>query len=214
MASRERMDEQVAQLEDRLLRMDRLGAMRLYEESGVAPMAWIESVIVPALENIGRAWETGDVALSQIYMGGRICEEFVKSVSGQDAPVNRASPKIALVSLEDYHLLGKRMVYASVRSAGYELIDYGRMTAEALAERALQDGVEILLISTLMLDSALRVCKVKEGLRSKGRATKLVVGGAPFRFDEQLWRDVGADAMGRNASDVLPLIGQWARGAA
>jgi methanogenic corrinoid protein MtbC1 len=33
-----------------------------------------------------------------------------------------------------------------------------------------------------------------------------VVGGAPFRFDEALWRKVGADAMGRNGTDALRIL--------
>jgi hypothetical protein len=33
-----------------------------------------------------------------------------------------------------------------------------------------------------------------------------VVGGAPFRFDDQLWREVGADAMGLSASDALKIL--------
>ncbi len=35
---------------------------------------------------------------------------------------------------------------------------------------------------------------------------KIVVGGAPFRFDDQLWREVGADAMCRTASEAVDVI--------
>ncbi|MBF0249091.1 MAG: cobalamin-binding protein, partial [Alphaproteobacteria bacterium] len=34
----------------------------------------------------------------------------------------------------------------------------------------------------------------------------IFVGGAPFRFDTQLWREVGADAMGFSATDAVGLI--------
>jgi methanogenic corrinoid protein MtbC1 len=34
----------------------------------------------------------------------------------------------------------------------------------------------------------------------------LIVGGAPFRFDDQLWQMVGANVMCENASDVVPAI--------
>jgi methanogenic corrinoid protein MtbC1 len=35
---------------------------------------------------------------------------------------------------------------------------------------------------------------------------KLIVGGAPFRFDAHLWKAVGADAMCRTASDAVSVI--------
>jgi len=34
----------------------------------------------------------------------------------------------------------------------------------------------------------------------------LIVGGAPFRFDANLWKEVGADAMGKNASEAINII--------
>jgi methanogenic corrinoid protein MtbC1 len=32
------------------------------------------------------------------------------------------------------------------------------------------------------------------------------VGGAPFLFDDQLWQEVGADAMGKSASDAVAIV--------
>ena len=35
---------------------------------------------------------------------------------------------------------------------------------------------------------------------------KVVVGGAPFLFDDQLWQEVGADAMGKSAADAVAIV--------
>jgi len=35
------------------------------------------------------------------------------------------------------------------------------------------------------------------------------VGGAPFIFDPNLWQEVGADAMGRNAADAIKLLQKY-----
>jgi methanogenic corrinoid protein MtbC1 len=79
--------------------------------------------------------------------------------------------------------------------------------------KVVDDGIEILLISTLMLSSALRVAEVRESIEKAGCRVKIIVGGAPFRFDENLWREVGADAMCRNASDVIATIAALQGGA-
>jgi trimethylamine corrinoid protein len=47
------------------------------------------------------------------------------------------------------------------------------------------------------------VAEVRAALPAQVR---IVVGGAPFRFDAELWRQVGADAMGRTAADALDIV--------
>ena len=196
-----------------LLALDRLAVSRLLEAPDGEPLlVRIERLMIPALERIGRAWEEGRVALSQVYMGGRICEDLVNRLIRSTSSRRMAQPRMAVAVLEDYHLLGKRMVYATLRAAGYEVSDYGRIDVATLVRRTVTDRVELLLISTLMFPSALRVAQVREGLELAGWRARIIVGGAPFRFDEDLWREVGADAMCRNASDVLGVISSLSGG--
>jgi len=57
-----------------------------------------------------------------------------------------------------------------------------------------------------MLPSALLVEHLTKLLTIKKSNIKVVVGGAPFNSDHQLWEKVGAHAMGNNASDVIGII--------
>jgi len=172
----------------------------------------VEELVVPALEEIGRGWEEGSVALSQVYMSGRICEELVDLILPQSAPERKKQPNMAIVVLEDYHFLGKRIVYSILRASGFELADYGRMTVEELVVRTQADGLELLLVSVLMLPSALRVKALRAKFDELGLKTKIVTGGAPFVFDENLWQEVGATAMGRSASEAIEVITQIMEG--
>ena len=100
----------------------------------------VDQVVVPALEQIGLAWEKGDVALSQVYMSGRICEELVEQVLPPSDPDRKHQPRSAIVVLCDYHMLGKRIVYSQMRASGFELFDYGRMDVDELVERPWPTG--------------------------------------------------------------------------
>jgi methanogenic corrinoid protein MtbC1 len=60
-----------------------------------------------------------------------------------------------------------------------------------------------------MLPSALRVKDVKQGFIKAGKEVKIAVGGAPFRLDPQLWKEVGADMGGRTASDAIDIVLQF-----
>ena len=196
------------QFEQALLSLDRLASKRLVAQAAgsMTPMELVEHVIVSSLSRIGEAWERGDAALSQVYMSGRICEELVDGLLPPGDPQRKDQPSIAIAALDDYHLLGKRIVYSVLRAGGFDLRDYGRATADEVIRKVKDDRIRILLISTLMLHSALHVRDVVTGLKTAGLDVKVIVGGAPFRFDDQLWREVGADAMGYSASDVPDII--------
>jgi methanogenic corrinoid protein MtbC1 len=195
---------------DALLALDRVWASRLLREEGDArsPFAAVETLIVPAFDAIGNGWERGDIALSQVYMSARICEELVSAVPELSLPFRPDRPRIAVAALEDYHLLGKRLVLSMLRASGFAPADYGVLDAPALAARAHADNIDALLVSVLMLRSALHVRDLKTQLVALGSKTRVYVGGAPFRFDPNLWREVGADGWGRTASDAVNLVAQ------
>ena len=207
------MNRWIGVFREALETLDRIEAESVVNQARaeMTPIQVVDQVVVPALEQIGRAWETGDVALSQVYMSGRICEELVEQVLPPSDPDRKHQPRSAIVVLCDYHMLGKRIVYSQMRASGFELFDYGRMDVDELVERALADQIRVLLISVLMLPSALKVKQVCARLKAADAPIRIAVGGAPFLFDDRLWQEVGADAMGRNAAEAVTLVDGWMR---
>lgn len=197
--------------ESAILSLDRIASRRVIQEAiqTMSPLDISQFIVTPVLERIGDAWTEGRIALSQIYMCSKISEELIDEIM-PTAATNRVSrPIIAIATLQDYHSLGRKLVYSHLRSAGFDLLNYGRMDVQQLVERTVADGTEILLLSTLMYASALQVKDVCERVRAGNPNTKIVVGGAPFIMDRQLWQAVGADAMGANAGSVTGIISKW-----
>ncbi len=202
-----------SEFETALLNLDRLKADQIFNNQLIdnSILNVIEAVVTPALIRIGDAWSRGDLALSQNYMAGRIAEDVVTRYLPASNDQRYQRPRIGITTLGDYHLLGKKIVTSILRSSGYNVIDYNTdMKLEDLVSRLIEDGVDIFLTSTLMLNNALMVGELKKELDSRGLNIKLVVGGAPFLFDDRLLSEVGADAMGSTASDVLRLIREYA----
>jgi methanogenic corrinoid protein MtbC1 len=195
-----------------LLTLDGGEAKRLVESARarLPAVAVVESLVAPALEHLGQAWENGSAALSQVYMGGRLCEEIVNGLLPIDVARESRSP-IAIATLEDYHLLGKRIVLSALRASGFAVRDYGQGTVEEIGARAVADGIDLLLVSTLMLPSALRVKDLRSLLAARGSRARVVVGGAPFRLDDRLGPEVGADAVGRNTADAIAIVRRLSR---
>jgi methanogenic corrinoid protein MtbC1 len=201
-------DKMLKAFECALLDVDRLAARQVMEQRDrdMRPIQFAEKVVLRALERIGAGWQDGSLALSQVYMAGRICEELIDEMLPPADPSRKNQPRMAVCLLEDHHTLGKVMVYAVLRASGYDLLDYGVVGVDDLVDRVKTDRIEVLLISVLMLPSALKIKSVRQKLMDRGCDVTLIVGGAPFRFDDQLWQAVGADIMCENASDVVPAI--------
>lgn len=202
------MNEFLRQFEEALKASNRLKADEILQIACKQAPAQevIEQLVVPTLLKIGKDWEEGKVALAQIYMSGRICEELVNNILPSDVQRTQTQPRAAIAVLHDYHMLGKKIVYSMLRASGFELIDYGRKTVDELVTCVLEDRIEVLLISVLMLPSALKIKQVREKLKQAGSNVILIVGGAPFNFDSNLWQEVGADAMGHNAAEAVTIV--------
>lgn len=205
------MTQLTSELHDALAALDRPRIEALIQQavSRTDPMRAIEDLIVPAMIQLGNEWNAGRIALSQIYMSSRICEDIVGRILPSTTSARRDLPRLAIAVLSDYHTLGKRIVLSVMRASGFDVLDYGRMDVDELVERVLADDVKILLISALMLPSALKVKAVRAALDAKGSGVRIAVGGAPFLFDPELWNEVGADAMGRNAAEAVTIVQRW-----
>ena len=170
------------------------------------PLDRIDRLVAPVLDTIGMKWERGEVSLSQVYLGTKLADELVEEIIGLSDVVRRKEPVLAISVLEDHHLLGLKVVKMTLQSAGYDVIDYGRTTVEELVSAVERDHVRYLLISTLMLRSALLIKNVRELLDVNGLDVVIIAGGAPFRFDAQLCRKVGADLTTASPIEALDYI--------
>ncbi len=214
MDTRKKQEILLERFEMALLSLDRLAAQEILSQvsSLRGPLEAVETLVIPCLETMGARFENGELSLSQIYMAGRISDEAVDRImpaTGGKRDEKAGQPRIAVAVLEDHHGLGKKIVYLTLRSAGYDLTDYGLgLSGAQIVERVLDDGVEILLISVLMLPSAIKVREIRDALdkTERGREVKLLVGGAPFRYDSNLWLEVGADAVAGNASETIEAV--------
>lgn len=197
-----------------LINVDRLSAKKIIDDhiSKMHPIKLIENVVVVALERIGTGWQDGTFALSQVYMSGRICEELVDTILPPSDPDRKDQPKMAICVLSDHHKLGKTIVYSLLRASGFELLDFDTVEVNDVVARVKDNKIEILLISVLMLPSALKIKEVKKMLKEEGLDTKIIVGGAPFRFDDQLWQEVGADVMCETASEAVSVVNKFMGG--
>lgn len=179
-------------------------------ENGFSILSIFDKIIVPAMEQVGKDWENGIISFSQVYMSGKICEDIAGKFA--DAPAAGNNPEICLCVLNDYHTLGKKLIAMFLAGAGYTVRDLGRVSTSELVETIKKGSYSVCFISVLMLPSAYSVADVKTGILQEKLDTKIIVGGAPFRLNPELWKEVGADDYGKTAGDALSLAARYVSG--
>ncbi len=180
------------------------------KKEGCSVVSIFDELIIPVMERIGYDWEHSGLSLSQVYMSGKLCEEIAEEILASETSVKNQK-KIGICVLNDYHTLGKKIVSMLLKGSGYSVKDYGRITIPPLLEKLKRDNLTVCFISVLMLPSALSVRDLKTALADTDVTTKIVVGGAPFRLDKNLWKKVGADDFGANSGDALALAEKYTK---
>ncbi len=203
--SGEALAELRGQFAELLRGSDRRGARRMLRRAvaaGVDRQLLMREVVSPAVEEVGGAWSEHEVSLSQVYAAGLIVEDGVEILSIPTGPAEGPPRRVVIGTARgDYHGLGRRLVTAFLRAAGFVVVDLGlNVSPGTFVDATLEEGARIIAVSALMVDAALGIREVREEMvRREVRGVKLLVGGAPFRFNSDLCRLVGADATAPDA---------------
>lgn len=170
------------------------------------PLEVAEELISPALSKIGVMWEEGEANLAQIFLASKMCDELLSQILPKEAHWRKDSPVIGITNFDDHHSLGKKIVYMVLRADGFDAIDLGWTNSSSIGEAVIENRVDVLLVSTLMLRSALKAKEIPNIIRTNGNKVVMIVGGAPFLFDRELGKEVGAEAIGGSGADASRLI--------
>ena len=95
------------------------------------------------------------------------------------------------------HQTAKDLVRKSLMKAQFKTVDLGKnVTGEVFASKAKELNADIIAVSALMMNSVLQLKDLKKAIDSGKWKTKpkLLVGGAPFSIDPELFEHTGADA--------------------
>jgi 5-methyltetrahydrofolate--homocysteine methyltransferase len=114
--------------------------------------------------------------------------------------------------------LGKRIVSGCLKSLMVDVIDLGtNVSAEKFVDTAVAENAQVIAVSAMMVHTAtsekgslgVRTLLQAQGLEQQ---IKLAVGGAPYRFDPDLYAKVGADAWAPDGVTAAKVIVELIRG--
>jgi len=178
-------------------------------DQGEAPTDILENGLRPAMEEVGRRFESLEIFLP----------EMMKAADAMAAGVEILQPHLAsekgevrkglilLGTVEgDVHDIGKNIVAIMLGGAGFEVVDLGYdVSVLTFAEKAIELGPDIIGMSALMTSTMVHMPRVISALEERDLRdkVKVIVGGAPVLPE---WaREIGADGYGENAVEAVNL---------
>lgn len=170
------------------------------------PLAVINEGIIPALDQIGRAFQEKKAFLPQLLMSAEAAKSAFSVVSRALSNSGEARPKkqkIVLATVEgDIHDIGKNIVRVLLENYDYEVLDLGKdVASETIVETVRQSGAKIVGLSALMTTTVPSMEKTIALLKQEQLDCRVVVGGAVLT---QEYADrIGADFYAKDAMDLV-----------
>ena len=200
-----------------VLDTDRTLALQVVTDAlaqGVSPEDIVFKVVIPGLDLMVKALSEGfDTNLAQHFMTSQIAAEVTeRMLTLFKAPPEVAGCVILGTAAGDLHTLGKRIVIGCLRAQMIDVIDLGvNVPAEKFVDEAVARNAQVIGVSAMMVHTARGengAIKVRQILQERGLEDKikLVVGGAPFRYDPELYKIVHADAWAENGVSAAKVI--------
>lgn len=184
--------------------------------AGMDPLAALEAGFSEPIRELGEAFNRLEIFLPQLVLSARTMQAGLKVLERALTTAAREAARKGVVVIGtvegDIHDIGKTIVVAMLRSAGYEVHDLGTdVPLPQFINVAEQTHADIIGMSALLSTTMLRQRDLLELLQLKGIRDKyfVIVGGAPAT---QAWADsIGADAFARDAHEAVLRLNARAR---
>jgi 5-methyltetrahydrofolate--homocysteine methyltransferase len=206
-----RIEALLDELYEHVLNGEREPAVALTKEGlelGIEPLNLLFKAMIPALEEVGRLFETGEYFVPEMLIAARAMAggmEILKPLIAQTGAKPVGTFVMGTVQ-GDIHDIGKNLCNIMLEGAGFRVIDLGVNVPPAQfieAIRAHQPeavGMSAFLTTTMPMFKA-NIEAIKEaGLRDQ---VKILVGGAPVT--QEYCDLVGADGYAPDASATVRL---------
>ena len=162
-------------------------------------------------EDLADMYDRGEISIAELIFGSELMKNITDSVfeylnAGRtEGPISTGRPRVLLATVAgDIHDIGKGIVAACLRSAGFEVIDLGcEIPVEAIVGAAKEFNVDIIGTSALLTTTLTEQKKLEKYLREIGDRDQYItmVGGAPCTDN---WaRRIGADGYSSSAMEAV-----------
>ena len=173
--------------------------------NGAAPLDVVNNEIIPALDIVGRGYESKKIYLPQLLISAEAAKNAFESIKRHMSNgISLSSEKTVVIATVkgDIHDIGKNIVKLILENYGFNVCDLGKDVApEIIVDKAIELNAKIVGLSALMTTTVPSMEETIKLLRAKAPNCKVVVGGAVLT--EEYSKKIGADKYAKDAMDTV-----------
>lgn len=159
-------------------------------------MTIVNEHLIPALDNVGKGFETGAVFLPQMMQAATAAQagfEVIKEHLAATGAEQVSKGTVVLATVKgDIHDIGKNIVKVIMENYGFEIIDLGRdVPAETVVETVKARNIRLVGLSALMTTTLGSMEDTIAAVKAAAPDCKVMVGGAVLTPD--FAERIGAD---------------------
>ena len=183
--------------------------------AGAQPMDLIANSMVPAMNEVGRLFESEEYFVPELLLAGRAMKSALELLKPlMSAAGQKLSTRVVIGTVKgDMHDIGKNIVASMFEGSGFEVFDLGTdVPPEKFVAAVEERKPQLVCLSSLLTVTMPAMKTTIETLEHAGLRgqVKIMVGGAPVT--SQYAREIGADGYSENASGAVTVARQLLAG--
>ena len=172
------------------------------------PLEIIEKNIVPALDEVGKSYETGKLFLPQLIKSAEAAKsafEVLSLAMDKNETGKAKGPVILATVYGDVHDIGKNIVRTIFENYNFDVIDLGRdVPPEKILETVEREQVNVVGLSALMTTTVASMKDTITKLKASRPDVKVIAGGAVLT--PELAKFAGADYYAKDAMEGVRIL--------
>ena len=160
------------------------------------PLEIINSCLIPALDSVGKAFESKKLYLPQLLMSADAAKSAfteIKKYYAETGKKNASKGTIVIATVKgDVHDIGKNIVKILLENYDYNVIDLGKDVApETIVDTVVKNNIKLCGLSALMTTTVVSMEETIRQLKTAAPDCKIMVGGAVLT--QEYADKIGAD---------------------
>ena len=185
---------------------DEITEVTVEELKNTDAMVLINETIIPALNKVGRDYDSGKIFLPQLIQAAETAKVAFAEVQKHFTVSSEKKGPVILCTVEgDIHDIGKNIVKVVCESYGYEIIDLGKdIPVDSVVDAYKEYKPKAIGLSALMTTTVENMKRTIAALRANDCDVPIMVGGAVLT--EEIAKEIDADYYTEDAMSLVNLF--------
>lgn len=171
------------------------------------PLAAVNEILIPALDEVGKRYDSGAIFLPQLLQSAEAAKAafaVIKKHMAKNGQIGEKGTVVVATVFGDIHDIGKNIAVTVMENYGYRIVDLGKnVPPEEIAAAVKKYDARLLGLSALMTTTVQSMEKTIRLIRKESPECKILVAGAVLT--PEYAKIIGADYFAEDANQSVAI---------